>query len=148
MRYTVLSLFFLISLMGISYSHTGDMDDNGGHYNYDGTYHIHNDKMQEGLPDDSYTATEDAKRDAAKLDVTPWSVGGFFFSIFAVGYASVDTPAVPFSRLIGKSPVYISTYERVYISTAKKRITNAAIGGCFVSGLVAVGYYLYSTGEL
>ena len=81
--------------------------------------------------DDVQQATADAKNDATlNTSMLAWGLGGVACGCFAPIYAQFKTPHVPVERLVGKSATYISTYEQVYRSQAKRRRLQAAAIGC------------------
>lgn len=83
-------------------------------------------------------ATEDAKRDAKQYTSTlAWGAGGFVCSGFAVLFAVISKPEVPVHKLIGKSPVYVSTYTRVYKRQVKRIRTRSTVIGCGVAAGVS-----------
>ena len=89
-------------------------------------------------------ATEDARRDAS-LNVSPfaWGAAGFVCGCFAPAYALLAKPEVPVGALLGKTPVYVDAYTRVYQQNAKRQRLQAAIIGCAVGSAVSTAsYYL------
>ena len=87
-------------------------------------------------------ATDDARRDAA-LNVSPaaWGAAGFVCGCFAPAYAFLSKPEVPVGALLGKTPVYVDAYTRVYQENAKRRRLQAAVIGCAVGSAVSTAYY-------
>ena len=53
-----------------------------------------------------------------------------------MGAAYLYNPTTPAVNLLGKSPAYITTYDRAYQEAARARITNAATQGCLLLGVV------------
>ena len=95
-------------------------------------------------------ATEDARRDVS-LNVSPvaWGAAGFVCGCFAPAYALLSTPEVPVGALLGKSPVYVDAYTRVYQQNAKRQRIQAAIIGCAVGSAVSTAsYYLFVLPQL
>ena len=69
-----------------------------------------------------------------------WFLGGAGCGIFTFAYAVLDTPQVPTTRLLGKSPAYIVFYTTEYQSKAKnKRITSSCLGW----GIFSLLYFAY-----
>ena len=69
-----------------------------------------------------------------------WFFGGAGCGILTFAYAVLDTPQVPMTRLLGKSPAYIAIYTTEYQSKAKrKRITSSCLGW----GVFGVLYFAY-----
>ena len=88
-------------------------------------------------------ATQDAERDAKQeFSVLPWIGSGFACSIFGVGFAYLSSPRVPASRLIGKSPVYISVYSLVFKENTKRKRLRAAMIGCVAGSILNSAIYL------
>ena len=86
-------------------------------------------------------ATRDVARDANSAS---WGIGGFCCGFFAIGAATIQTPTVPASNLIGKSPNYIVFYTQAYQSEMKKRNLYAATTGCVVGAGVSILWLLVS----
>lgn len=69
-----------------------------------------------------------------------WFLAGAGCGVITFAYAVVDTPQVPTTRLLGKSPDYVTVYTVEYQSKAKtKRITNSCLGW----GTFALLYFAY-----
>ena len=91
-------------------------------------------------------AIADAQRD---VEVSPaWILAGLGFSIFGVAYASLATPSVPITRLIGKDPDYIIFYTETYQREVRKKRKIYSAIGCvgnlvlyIIIGLSSVSYY-------
>ena len=132
-------------------AHPGRTDVGGGHYDLDGYYHVHpaDAQPEETTPAQPAVAPRvaavepelpgaaegmaDGRRDAAKLSVTSWRVGGFFLSVFAVGAAYLYDPAPPAINLVGKTPEYLTAYDRTYRVKARQQIRDAAMQGCIAN---------------
>ena len=99
MRYLTIVMLCIATLASATSAHVGEMDEDGGHYNYDGSYHKHANRRHGGImvdesdqrmivvvPNEPRTeiaeetiaevdlAMADALRDAATLDVAPWGL--------------------------------------------------------------------------
>ncbi len=82
-----------------------------------------------------------AERDAQN-DVNKglWFLGGCFGGVIGVIIAYSVEPSPPATRLLGKSPEYVTFYTQAYAEKAKKLQTNSALGGCCVSTLYVAIY--------
>ena len=90
-------------------------------------------------------ATEDARRDVSlNVSSVAWGAAGFVCSCFAPAYALLSMPEVPVGALLGKPPVYVDAYTRVYQQNAKRQRIQASVIGCAVGSAVStVSYYLF-----
>lgn len=93
---------------------------------------------------DVQQAEADARRDVGQdVSAISWGVGGFFCGVCAVAYVYIDKPQVPASRLVGKSPEYISFYTDTYNREVKKQRGQAAMIGCLAGSIFStLTYYL------
>ena len=165
-RYRAMIAVLCIAMLACSaIAHVGEMDEDGGHYNFDGSYHNHPNRRQGGIvvdesdqrmivvvPNEPRTeiteetiaevdlAMAEALRDAAILDVAPWGLSGLVCWIFGVAFAYTYEPVPPVINLIGKTPTYVETYTRVYRMHVKKRMVDAALSGC--AGATLIGIFL------
>lgn len=81
-------------------------------------------------------AEADARRDVGQdVSAISWGVGGFFCGVCAVAYVYIDKPQVPASRLVGKSPEYVSFYTDTYNREVKKQRGQAAMIGCLAGSI-------------
>lgn len=159
-NFAMLVVLLLISPMfvDLGHTHSGRTDSRGGHYNRKtGEYHYHSGPKSRPQSNPTLTpprqltvqqqAIFDAHLDAQQhVNALNWFLGGAGCGVITFAYAVVDTPQVPMTRLIGKSPEYVAVYTAEYQSKAKtKRITNSCLGwGAFVILYFA---YLGSTGS-
>ena len=90
---------------------------------------------------DSQQAIFDANSDVQQhVSGALWFLGGAGCGVFTFAYAVLDTPQVPATRLMGKSPAYIAFYTTEYQSKAKrKRITSSCLGW----GVFGILYFAY-----
>ena len=159
-NFAMLVVLLLISPMfvyDLGHTHSGRTDSRGGHYNRKtGEYHFHSNPKSPPqaqvnpnpifTPNQEQLTTEQQAIFDANLDVQQsvsalnWFLGGAGCGIITFAYAVVDTPQVPATRLLGKSPAYIAFYTTEYQSKAKtKRITNSCLGW----GTFALLYFAY-----
>lgn len=76
-------------------------------------------------------AEADARRDVSQdVSAISWGIGGFFCNVCAVAYVYISKPQVPASRLVGKSPEYVSFYTDTYNREVRKKRGQAAMIGC------------------
>ena len=82
-------------------------------------------------------ALEDARRDAKK-DYNEWLTIGYGFCTGACGllYAYAEEPEINTSRLLGKSPEYVTTYSNEYYRIARRRQLGFTAIGCLMSGYI------------
>ena len=82
---------------------------------------------------------------AAELDAETNTNTSLWFFIGCLGgllglvYSNFDTPTVPASRLMGKSPEYVAFYSDAYVLKAKKLQTDSAVRGCITNAAASVG---------
>lgn len=159
-------VIFIISLFSVvwAYTHSGRTDKYGGHHDrINGGYHYHNSGTVGQIPTQPALQAQpvnkpanstspqqlttqpqaifDAKLDAGQhVTAMNWFLAGAGCGVIAFAYAVVDTPKVPPTRLLGKSPDYITVYTVEYQSKAKtKRITNSCLGW----GTFGILYFAY-----
>ena len=70
-----------------------------------------------------------------------WFIVGCFGSLAGLIYANYDTPSAPASRLLGKSPEYVTFYSDAYALKAKQLQTDYALRGCVTNALASVGSF-------
>ncbi len=89
-------------------------------------------------------AEADARRDVNQdISTISWGIGGFFCSVFAVGYAYITIPPVPAARFVGKSAEYITFYTQTYEQQGRKQRGQAAMIGCLAGSIFStITYYL------
>ena len=82
-------------------------------------------------------ALEDARRDAKK-DYNEWLTIGYGFCTGACGllYAYAEEPEIKTTRLMGKSPEYITIYAAEYHRIARRRQLGFTAIGCLMSGYI------------
>ena len=82
-------------------------------------------------------ALEDAWKDA-KADYNEWLTIGYGFCTGACGllYAYAEEPEINTSRLLGKSPEYVTTYSNEYYRIARRRQLGFTAIGCLMSGYI------------
>jgi len=91
-------------------------------------------------PDPCMTAQQDATRDTNK---GLWFLAGCAIGITGIIIAYVLEPTAPQSRLIGKSPQWVSVYIDCYQRKGKSVQGNAAVTGCLVGeGVLVVAYLI------
>ncbi|RKU10841.1 hypothetical protein C6503_19345 [Candidatus Poribacteria bacterium] len=87
-------------------------------------------------------ATADARRDAEQnFSPLSWTSVGFLCGCFGLGYAYFVTPGVPVGALLGKSPVYVDAYTRVYQENVKRKRLQSTVIGCAIGSAVSTAYY-------
>ena len=150
---------FVILLISVSFvhSHSGRTDRYGGHHDRkNGGYHYHRPVRRptpvpsQSTPHQGQSPVQQQAIFDANLDVGQhvssmnWFLAGAGCGVITFAYAVVDTPQVPTTRLLGKSPDYINIYTVEYQSKAKtKRITNSCLGW----GTFALLYFMYLGAE-
>ena len=156
LNFGILAVLFLIPTVcvyDVGWTHSGRTDANGGHYNRKtGEYHYHSGVKRPPLnpahttPSQGQLTTQqqaifDANRDVGQqVSAMNWFLAGAGCGVITFAYAAVDTPQVPVTHLIGKSPDYIAVYTTEYQAKAKnKRIKNSCLGW----GAFAVLYFAY-----
>ena len=82
-------------------------------------------------------ALEDARKDAKK-DYNEWLTIGYGFCTGACGllYAYAEEPEIKTTRLMGKSPEYITIYAAEYHRIARRRQLGFTAIGCLMSGYI------------
>jgi hypothetical protein len=89
--------------------------------------------MQASEMDDARMAAErDGKSDVNGM---LWLGAGCCCGWLAVGAAYLMEPSPPASRLLGKSPEYVTAYTDTYVATGKSAQTSNAWTGCVVNAL-------------
>ena len=90
-------------------------------------------------------AEEDARREVSQdISTISWGIGGFFCSVFAVGYAYITKPPVPAARFVGKSADYITFYTETYQKEGRKQRGQAAMIGCLANSIFStITYYFF-----
>ena len=88
-------------------------------------------------------AEQDAKQDVSGFG---YGVGGFFCGIFGWLFATLSNADAPASRLIGKSPTYVSIYVESYKSKAKSIKTTAACIGWGIGTVASIAIIAASGG--
>lgn len=144
--YIKITIMFVILLISAAFvhSHSGRTDKYGGHHDrQNGGYHYHNSgtvrrpatAMSQGTTSQGQLKVQQQAVFDANLDVgqhvsaANWFLAGVGCGVITFAYAIVDTPQVPTTRLLGKSPDYVTIYTVEYRSKAKtKRITNSCLG--------------------
>ncbi|MEO0076897.1 MAG: hypothetical protein ABIK19_04470 [candidate division WOR-3 bacterium] len=90
-------------------------------------------------------ARMDAEVDA-KSDVNSmlWMGAGCVLGVVGILVAYLVEPSPPASRLMGKSPEYVTAYTDHYKSVSKSEQGKKAITGCAIGyGLAAIVYVIY-----
>ncbi len=91
--------------------------------------------MQASEMDDARMAAErDGKSDVNGM---LWLGAGCCCGWLAVAAAYLMEPSPPASRLLGKSPEYVTAYTDTYLATGKNAQTSNAWTGCVVSTLAS-----------
>ena len=90
---------------------------------------------------DEQQAIMDAERDAKLTDTQIWTLAGCGFGIWGIAAAYAITPAVPTTKLLGKSPEYIAFYTETYQQKVKAERARQAGLGCLVAGATYIYFF-------
>ena len=83
----------------------------------------------------------DAEHDATLSDTQIWALAGCGFGIWGIAAAYIITPAVPTTKLLGKSPEYIAFYTETYQQKVKAARARQAGLGCLVAGAAYIYFF-------
>ena len=90
---------------------------------------------------DHQQAIMDAERDANLSDTQIWALAGCGFGIWGIAAAYIITPAVPTTKLLGKSPEYIAFYTETYQQKVKAERARQAGLGCLAAGAAYIYFF-------
>ena len=90
-----------------------------------------------------------AEQDAQNnVNTNLWFLAGCFGCVVGVGAAYGVEPSPPATRLLGKSPEYVTFYTDAYKEKAKRLQTDSAVRGCVLTTLIVVILAATSTENL
>ena len=90
-------------------------------------------------------AEQDAQND---VNTSLWVLAGCLGCVVGLGAAYGVEPSPPATRLLGKSPEYVTFYTDAYKEKAKRLQTDSAVGGCVLTTLIVVILAATSTENL